>query len=75
MKIICSYGEREELMQVIAAGCSWIGTTKDNFVPLKSATYLLMEKNIEWEISDTEEKESHVKHWVDLPPRTNTRQK
>tara|TARA_Y100000748_G_C15492042_1_gene486858 strand:- start:1234 stop:1407 length:174 start_codon:yes stop_codon:yes gene_type:complete len=55
MKIICSYGEREELMQVIAAGCSWIGTTKDNFVPLKSATCLLMEKNIEWEISDKED--------------------
>ena len=52
MKIICSYGEREELMQVIAAGCSWLGTTKDNFVPLKSATSLLMEKNIEWEIID-----------------------
>ena len=29
----------------------------------------------EWEIADTEEKESHVKHWVDLPPRTDTRQK
>ena len=29
----------------------------------------------EWEIADTEEKESHVKHWVDLPPRANTRQK
>ena len=52
MKIICSYGEREELMQVIAAGCSWIGTTKNAFVPLRSATTLLMEKNIEWEIID-----------------------
>ena len=29
----------------------------------------------EWEIADTEEKETHVKHWVDLPPRANTRQK
>ena len=29
----------------------------------------------EWEIADTEEKASHVKHWVDLPPRHNTRQK
>ena len=29
----------------------------------------------EWEIADTEEKESHVKHWVDLRPRANTRQK
>ena len=29
----------------------------------------------EWEIADTEEKESHVEHWVDLPPRANTRQK
>ena len=35
----------------------------------------VMEWDEEWEIADTEEKESHVKHWVDLPPRANTRQK
>ena len=29
----------------------------------------------EWEIAETELKQDHVKHWVDLPPRTNTRQK
>ena len=29
----------------------------------------------EWEIAETELKEDHQKHWVDLPPRTNTRQK
>ena len=29
----------------------------------------------DWEIADTQEKESHEKHWVDLPPRHNTRQK
>jgi len=50
IKIICDYGEKEELMQVIAAGCSWIGTKKNSCVPLKIATNLLMEKDIEWEI-------------------------
>ena len=29
----------------------------------------------DWEIADTELKEDHEKGWVDLPPRTNTRQK
>ena len=29
----------------------------------------------EWEIADTETKEDHVKGWVDLPPRHNTREK
>ena len=29
----------------------------------------------EWEIADTELKQVHEKHWVDLPPRTNVRQK
>ena len=29
----------------------------------------------EWEIAETELKEVHQKHWVDLPPRTNVRQK
>jgi len=52
MKIICSYGEREELMQVIAAGCSWIGKEKDNSVSLRRAISLLMEKNIMWEIKE-----------------------
>ena len=34
-----------------------------------------MEWDEEWEIADVETKEEHTKHWVDLPPRTNTRQK
>ena len=29
----------------------------------------------EWEIAETELKEVHQKYWVDLPPRTNVRQK
>ena len=29
----------------------------------------------EWEIADTELKQDHEKHWVDLPPRTNIREK
>ena len=29
----------------------------------------------EWEIADTELLEDHEKGWVDLPPRTNIRQK
>ena len=29
----------------------------------------------EWEIVETELKEVHQKHWVDLPPRTKVRQK
>ena len=29
----------------------------------------------DWEIADTELKEDHEKGWVDLPPRTNTREK
>jgi len=52
MKIICDYAEREELMEIIAAGCSWIGTKKDSRVSLKVATNLLMEKNIEWEMKE-----------------------
>ena len=52
MKIICDYVEREELMAVIAAGCSWIGTRKDSCVPFKKASELLMENNIEWEMVD-----------------------
>ena len=52
MKIICSYEEREELMQVIAAGCSWIGREKDNSVSLRKAITLLMEKNIMWEMEE-----------------------
>ena len=52
MKIICNYGEKEELMTVIAAGCSWIGTRKDSCIPFKRASKLLMGKDIEWEIVD-----------------------
>ena len=52
MKIICDYGEREELMAVIAAGCSWIGTRKDSCVSFKKASELLMGKNIEWDIKE-----------------------
>ena len=29
----------------------------------------------DWEIAETELKEVHQKYWVDLPPRTNVRQK
>ena len=29
----------------------------------------------DWEIVETDLKEDHEKHWVDLPPRTNTREK
>ena len=29
----------------------------------------------DWEIVETDLKEVHKKHWVDLPPRTNTREK
>ena len=29
----------------------------------------------EWELAETELKEVHQKYWVDLPPRTNVRQK
>ena len=52
MKIICDYGEKEELMTVIAAGCSWIGNQKDSCVPFKRAADLLMGKNIEWEMKN-----------------------
>ena len=52
MKIICNYEEKEELMNVIAAGCSWIGTKKNNCVQLKIALSLLMEKNIQWELKN-----------------------
>ena len=29
----------------------------------------------EWEIAETQTKHDQIKYWVDLPPRTNTRQK
>ena len=29
----------------------------------------------DWEIVEADLKEVHKKHWVDLPPRTNTRKK
>ena len=29
----------------------------------------------EWEIAETELKEVHQKHWIDLPPRINIRKK
>ncbi len=29
----------------------------------------------EWDIQDIEEKESHLKHWVDLPPASGSRAK
>ena len=52
MKIICDYGEKEELMAVIQAGCAWIGTKKNSCIPFKRASELLTEKNIEWEMVD-----------------------
>ena len=34
-----------------------------------------MEWDEEWEIADIETKEEHEKYWVDLPPRTDIREK
>jgi hypothetical protein len=34
-----------------------------------------MEWDEEWEIADVETKEEHEKYWVDLPPRTDIREK
>ena len=35
----------------------------------------VMEWDEEWEMADIETKEDHEKGWVDLPPRTNIREK
>ena len=35
----------------------------------------VMEWDEEWEIADVETKEEHEKYWVDLPPRTDIREK
>ena len=67
MKITCNNFEKEELMEVIAAGCIHIGNgentpqearnkknklKKTDKRKFKMATLLLMEKNIEWELTD-----------------------
>ena len=35
----------------------------------------VMEWDEEWEMADIETKEDHEKGWVDLPPRSNIREK
>ena len=35
----------------------------------------VMEWDEEWEMADIETKEDHEKGWIDLPPRTNIREK
>ena len=65
MKITCNISEKEELMEVIAAGCIHIGNgentpqearnkknklKKTDIRKFKMATSLLMERNIEWEL-------------------------
>jgi len=67
MKIKCTYFEKEELMQVIQAGCIYIGNgentpqearnkkyklKKTDIRKFKMAASLLMEKNIEWDIEE-----------------------
>jgi len=67
MKITCSHSEKEELMEVITAGCIYIGNgentpqearnrkiklKKTDLRKFKMATSLLMERNIEWELKD-----------------------
>ena len=67
MKITCNNSEKEELMEVIAAGCIYIGNgentpqearnkknklKKTDIRKFKMATSLLMERNIEWELID-----------------------
>ena len=67
MKITCSHSEKEELMEVITAGCIYIGNgentpqeARDRKIKLKKpdkkkfkmASLLMMETNIEWELKD-----------------------
>ena len=44
-------------------------------MPMSMVLKMLMEWDEEWEMADTETKEDHKKGWVDLPPRTNIREK
>ena len=54
MKIICTNEERNNLMEVITAGCCWIGNDKKvDIEKFKMATNFIYKKNdqvIEWEI-------------------------
>ena len=61
MKIICTLEERNNLMEVITAGCCWIGNgygeggkrKKANLEKFKMATNFIYKKNdqvIDWEI-------------------------
>ena len=55
MKIICTLEERNNLMEVITAGCCWIGSKdKVDIEKFKRATsyiYSKGEKTIEWDIA------------------------